>query len=88
MHPLYPSTKHATTGGGGDSPDNPGPIPQVYIDIGRMVSDVLRYRYVDTNSAELLFDAIVSGLEACDVPHIDAEFIRAQLWESMGRGDQ
>ncbi len=89
MHPLYDSTTPpGDAGNPGDTGDGEGSIPRVYLDIAVLISDILRYRYVGSTEAELLFDAIACGLEACDVPHWHAELIRAQLRESTGRGDQ
>lgn len=84
-HPLYGVTFMS---GGGDSEDPPAQIPQVYVDIARLLTDALAHRYVGLPEAEQLFDVIVCGLEACDVPLADAHVIRAQLRESTGRGDQ
>lgn len=85
-HPLYDG---ATAMGGGDEGegDAPARIPQVYLDIATLITDILVHRYVGVSEAEQLFDAIACGLEACDVPKWDAELIRAQLWDSTGRDD-
>ena len=61
--------------------------PQVYIDIAKLISDLLQHRYVGTTEAEQLFDAIACGLEACSVPLREAELIRSQLRDSTGRED-
>lgn len=85
-HPLYDGRGMSTGGGGEDDPIS-GRIPQVYLDIATLITDILVHRYVGVSEAEQLFDAIACGLEACDVPKYDAELIRAQLWDSTGRDD-
>lgn len=84
-HPLYGATSMGGSDEGDDAP--PVRIPQVYLDIGKLISDILVYRYVGLPEAEQLFDAIVCGLEACDVSAFDAQVIRSQLRDSAGRDD-
>lgn len=87
MHPLnkHPLYTGIMLGGGGESDDPPGRIPQVYIDVAKLITDALCYRYLAKAEAEQLFDVIVCGLEACDVSVFDAQVMRAQLRETVGR---